>query len=72
MGAEGGDRAVMLSAVLYVSYLLPEQFVATEKPFATSSLAIPMPMSPIDKMPTVASLEEAIVRVLLQSLRLIS
>lgn len=50
-------------------HLLPVQLVATEKPFATRSLAIPMPISPIDRMPTVASLEAAIVmRFLLSNL----
>lgn len=43
-----------------LSYLLPAQFVATEKPFAVRSLAIAMPISPIDRMPTVASLALAI------------
>lgn len=43
-----------------LSYLLPAQFVATEKPLAVRSLAIPMPISPIDRMPTVASLAVAI------------
>lgn len=43
-----------------IMYLLPAQFVATEKPLAVSSLAMPMPISPIDRMPTVASLAVAI------------
>lgn len=56
MGTSGGEYCAAPR-----SYLLPAQFVATEKPFAVRSLAIPMPISPIDRMPTVASLAEAIV-----------
>lgn len=57
-----GEGAIFCCAV--ISYLRPVQFVATEKPLATSSLAIPMPISPIDRMPTVASFAEAIVGML--------
>jgi hypothetical protein len=34
--------------------LRPLQFVATENPFAMSSLAMPMPMSPIEMTPILA------------------
>lgn len=47
--------------LVWPAYLRPAQFVATENPFATRSLAIPIPMSPMDRMPTVASLDDAIV-----------
>lgn len=56
--ARGFEIRESLSSI--ITYLLPAQFVATEKPLAVRSLAIPMPISPIDRMPTVASLAVAI------------
>ena len=39
---------------LGLAYLRPLQFVATEKPVALRRLAMPRPISPIDRMPIVA------------------
>jgi len=36
---------------LSAGYLLPEMLVATVKPLATSSFAIPIPISPMDNSP---------------------
>lgn len=38
----------------YSHYLLPSKLVTTRYSFAMSNFATPMPISPIDKTPTVA------------------
>lgn len=43
-----------MGRMVYRTDLRPLQFVATEKPFAISSLAMPMPMSPMEMTPILA------------------
>lgn len=44
--------AFNLTLLPWSAYLRPWQLVTTSRPLATSSLAMPEPMSPMDKMPT--------------------
>ena len=48
-------------SITNITDLRPLQFVATENPWATSNLAMPTPMSPIEMMPILAN-EDAILR----------